>query len=339
MKKQLFIGLALLISIMGRGQTSFVSDFENLGLSAGQVYNGSSGGGGFQGSHAFFPTVWDTAWGGFWAGGWAASAVYDSSTAGFTNLYGCIAHKGYGNSNTFAVASAYNGLNIRMTDSLIGKTVSGFYVCNATYSYKSMKYGDGFARAFGDTTGTGCGCAQGSYPDWFKLTIRKYFAGALQNDSVEVYLADYRFANSAQDYILKNWTWINLSSLGSADSLLFSLRSSDNGTFGMNTPAYFCLDNFTMLNAVGIDEQGSLASFGLVPNPATEEMEVIFSSTGEFLTVAISDAMGSAIAVQPMQPQPGANRVRFSIADLAPGVYYVTLKGGRELVTKKLIRQ
>ncbi len=31
---------------------------------------------------------------------------------------------------------------------------------------------------------------------------------------------------------------------GIVTSLKFTLESSDNGTWGMNTPAYFCIDNF-----------------------------------------------------------------------------------------------
>ena len=36
------------------------------------------------------------------------------------------------------------------------------------------------------------------------------------------------------------------SSLGSASSLVFSLTSSDVGTYGMNTPAYFAVDQLVL---------------------------------------------------------------------------------------------
>ena len=340
MKKQLFSGISLLISALTSAQTSFVSDFENLGLSSGQYYDGSSGGGGFQASHAYFPTVWDTSWGGYWAGGWAASAVYDSSTAGPTNKYGCSAYKGYGNSNTFAVASAYSPVNIRLTDSLIGKTVSGFYVCNSTYTYKSIKYGDSFSRAFGDTTGTGCGCPQGSYPDWFKLTIKKYYGGTLQNDSVELYLADYRFSNNAQDYILNTWTWVNLTSLGNTDSLAFSLSSSDVGSWGMNTPAFFCLDNLTLLNVTGIYDAALVNELSLFPNPAQHDLELRFNAGAEvFTSVSIVDAMGREIDSQSLRSFAGENRLRFDVSHLAAGVYYVNLRSGEVSVTRKFVKQ
>ena len=61
--------------------------------------------------------------------------------------------------------------------------------------------------------------------------------------SVDFYLADYRYADSSQDYIVNAWEYIDLSSLGSVDELSFSLSSSDNGSFGMNTPNYFAIDN------------------------------------------------------------------------------------------------
>jgi hypothetical protein len=69
---------------------------------------------------------------------------------------------------------------------------------------------------------------------------------------VEFYLADFRFADNSQDYILDSWGFVDLSALGTVDFLEFDLSSSDNGAFGMNTPGYFALDNF-----------------GAIPEPAT----------------------------------------------------------------------
>ena len=42
--------------------------------------------------------------------------------------------------------------------------------------------------------------------------------------------------------ILKDWTYCDLSSLGEVTKLTFALSSTDNGDYGMNTPAYFCID-------------------------------------------------------------------------------------------------
>ncbi len=340
MKRQLFTVALAISALLVNAQTIFTSDMENLGLTSGQYYNGSTGGNGFQSGHAFFPTVYDTSFGGFWSSGWAASAVYDSSTTGFMNQYGCMGYTGNNNSNTFAVGTTYGSLTIRLTDSLIGKKVNGFYVNNSTYAYKSMRNGDAFAKKFGDTTGTGCACAQGTYPDWFKLTVKRYYGGTLQNDSVAVYLADYRFSNSAQDYILKNWTFINLSSLGNVDSLTFFLTSSDNNSFGMNTPAFFCMDDLALNYSVGIADQDNAECLTLMPNPATDHVEIAFNSnTSSYVSMKVTDLNGREIAGQSMNSFAGMNRIRVALGEFAAGMYYVTLNVDGKIFTKKLIKQ
>lgn len=342
MKRSLCTIALIAIAFFSNAQTIFVSDIENLGLTSGQYYNGSGGGNGFMGSHAFFPTVWDTSFGGFWSAGWAASAVYDSSTAGFTNQYGCAANKGYNNSNIFAVgtSTSFSPLTIRLTDSLIGKTVSGFYVCNSTYAYKAMKNGDAFAKKFGDTTGTGCNCAQGTYPDWFKLTVKKYSGGSLQNDSVEFYLADYRFSNGIQDYILNNWTWINLAGLGNTDSLQFTLHSSDNGSFGMNTPAYFCLDDLTLDFGTGVENVFVAEGLNIYPNPAFEETELVFNTEEVvYVSMKVIDVAGREMAAQSMNSFAGTNKFKIDVSQFPAGVYYVVINAGSTTLTKKLIKQ
>lgn len=338
--KKILLFITLSATFTAGAQSVFVSDMENLGLGSGQIYNGSTGGNGFQSGHAFFPTAWDTSFGGYWSAGWAASAMHDSTTTGAANLYGCIAYNGYSNSSAFAVGTTFGNLTIRMTDSLVGKTVKGFYICNSTYAYKSMKYGDTFAKKFGDTTGTHCGCPQGSYPDWFKLTIKRYYGGYLQNDSAEVYLADYRYSNSIQDYILNTWTWIDLDSLGRTDSLAFFLHSSDNGTFGMNTPAYFCIDNLTLSTYVGIESYLSENELEIYPNPAHDFAEIAYKiSSPVFTEMRLLDIGGREILSQKIRSFTGTNKFKIGLSDIPAGFYYITLKAGDMLITKKLIRE
>ena len=340
MKKSVVIITLIASAFFAKGQTTFISDIENLGLTSGQVYNGSTGGNGFQSGHAYFPTLWDTSFGGFWSMGWAASAIHDSSTAGFTNPYGCAAYYGYSNSNAFAVGTTAGSLTIRMTDSLIGKTVSGFYVCNSTWAYKSILNGDGFAKKFGDTTGTNCSCAQGTFPDWFKLTVKRYYGGVLKNDSVEVYLADFRFSNSVQDYILKNWTWINLTSLGTTDSLAFFLHSSDNGSFGMNTPAFFCTDDLKLSTVTGIENYFLEESLSVFPNPAVNGAEIIFNTAEPvYVNMKITDVTGREVAGQNINSFAGQNKFRVDVSQYPSGVYYVILNANGNVITKKLIKQ
>ncbi|MBQ0034889.1 MAG: DUF4465 domain-containing protein, partial [Bacteroidales bacterium] len=41
----------------------------------------------------------------------------------------------------------------------------------------------------------------------------------------------------------ENWQWMDLSTLGEVDELVFDVDGSDKDDWGLNTPAYFCFDN------------------------------------------------------------------------------------------------
>jgi uncharacterized protein DUF4465/type IX secretion system substrate protein len=339
--KKLVLSIAMLSSALtasAQTPTTQISTFEdvtNLPNFHNKVYNDSTGGGGFTSRNAFFPTQWDTSYGGYWSTGWAASTYYDTTTAGYPNLYGCAAYKGYANSNTFAVGTTAGNLTIRLTDSLIGKTVSGVYVCNSTYAYKSMKNGD----TFGDTA------FSAKNKDWFKLTIRNYHGGVLAADSAEVYLADFRYADTTNNYILKTWMWVDLTSLGNTDSLVFFLHSTENNTYGMMTPAFFCIDNLTLsthldTTGLGIKNYLSENDLNVYPNPTVSETEVVYNTTTPVpVNMKLVDLLGNEIVSQRAQSFAGINKFKMDISYLPAGVYYITLNAGSNILTKKLIKQ
>ncbi len=139
---------------------------------------------------------------------------------------------GYNNSVNYGVAyaAAFNGpCNITVLNHEDGIVVPGFYITNSSYAYSSMTNGDGFAKKF-------------DKGDWFKLTITGYDAAGEVTGTKDFYLADLRDPSKA--YIINDWRYVDLSGLGKVKKLGFELTSSDNGDYGMNTPAYFCFDNF-----------------------------------------------------------------------------------------------
>ncbi|MCC7183338.1 MAG: DUF4465 domain-containing protein [Rhodocyclaceae bacterium] len=164
--------------------------------------------------------------------GWVYSNHTDTSSAGFDNQYSAFAGSGHGGSANYAVAFV-GPSDITLT---APTTVGGAYFTNTTYAALSMRDGDGFAKKFGG--------ASGNDPDYFKLTISG-FDGAQDKGQVDFFLADFRFDDHGQDYIVKDWTFVDLSALGQVSRLSFQLTSSDSGPWGMNTPAYFAMDNLT----------------------------------------------------------------------------------------------
>lgn len=221
----------LFLTIFTFNQTIFsqqVSTFEEIPAGPTGYIDGSDGSGGFVSGEVFFPNLYDDAFG-YWAGGWALSAMTDSTTSGFGNLFSAKTAGGVNGSPQYAIGQQ------QAVAHTTGAAVAGLFVSNTTYAYNSMRDGDTFAKKFGGPTGED--------PDFFKLTVRAYLGGELQPDSAEFFLADYRFADPAQDYLIDSWVWFDLSGLGAADSLLFTLSSSDVGPFGINTPLFFAIDN------------------------------------------------------------------------------------------------
>ncbi|MBN8702285.1 MAG: DUF4465 domain-containing protein [Bacteroidetes bacterium] len=260
MKKKLLVIVALGLFNVLQLNAQTISTFENLSLATDTFWDGSNQSGGFASGNAYFPNFWDTAWGGYWSTGWALSTKYDTTTAPsdfYTQLYSCKEDSAY-ISKTFAIGTI--DAKVKLTGNAIGKVVDGFYITNSTYAFNSMKLGDFLGKKFGGVSGND--------PDWFKLVVYKYYQGSLStNDSVEFYLADFRFSTNSQDYIVDSWTWVDLKSLGNCDSLSFVLSSSDNNIVGMNTPGYFCIDNFTTTDSPLSYSKVEQPVFALYPNP------------------------------------------------------------------------
>lgn len=176
--------------------------------------------------------------------GWTYSNQTDVTTASFTNQYSAFAGSGAGGSANYAVA--YLGTPVISFASPVA--AQGVYITNTTYTALSMRDGDAFAKKFGGVTGNDA--------DFLTLTITGFDSSAQSTGSVNVNLADYRFSDNSQDYLLSQWAFVDLTSLGVVSSLGFTMTSSDVGDFGMNTPAYFALDN---LSVAAVPEANTLA--------------------------------------------------------------------------------
>jgi len=308
-----------------------VSTFENLTLSPNSFWNGSDTppGTSFTSGNAIFPNVFDTAYGGLWTGGWAYSNMQDSTTAGFMNLYSARPAIGYGNSSNYAVGQ--QGSVIRLNPAAAGKAVNGFFVTNATYAALSMRDGDLYAKKFGGDSGND--------PDWFKLTVRKWLAGEMTDDSVEFYLADFRFEDNALDYIVTTWQWVDLALLGNVDSLIFMLTSSDMGPWGMNTPSFFCIDNLTTADSYSSvqDGTGVNSSITVYPNPVDNMVTIDLSDLPEKdYEIKITDLTGKVVCSGESGFQ---EKFSFDISNLCPGAYFIRIMGVRSVYFKSIIKR
>lgn len=241
-----FLSLFVLTAAMANAG---VTDFEDLSLSTDSYWNGSDGSGGFTSGGASFNNLYDDTYGPYWEG-FAYSNMTDTQTRGFGNQYSAITGVGVNSSSNFAVsytAGFYGTIPTVTFPEPI--TVSGAYVTNTTYAFWTIIEGGAFSKKFGGDSGDD--------PDWFKLTITGRDAASNPMGTIDFCLADYRFDDNTKDFIVGQWTWVDLGGLGDVKSLEFTLSSSDMGDFGMNTPAYFAMDHLNGFPfAAGTDLDG-----------------------------------------------------------------------------------
>lgn len=224
--------MTVILMIMSSAAAS-ITDFEDLTLSPESYWNGSDESGGFSSGSAYYENYYDPGFGS-WAG-FGYSNITDTALQGWAAQYNAIAGSGEGGSANYAIGylDTYNGVTptIQLDQTQVVDSIS---VTNNNFAYYSMLNGDAFAKKFGG--------AGGDDPDWFILTITGKDQVGTETGTYDFYLADFRFANNALDYIIDGWTEVDLTSLGSVKSLEFSFSSSDVGEFGMNTPSYVALD-------------------------------------------------------------------------------------------------
>lgn len=213
-----------------------VATFEDLSLETESYWNGADEQGNFVSGTAMFVNNYNPDW--FAWDGWAYSNTNDVTTPGYMNQYSAISPVRLDSTigKNYGLSYVIGESEIRLAGNA-DRLVKGFFVTNSTYAALSMKLGDDFSKKFG---GTG-----GNDPDFFKLTVTGHPSDG-DPSSIDFYLADYTFEDNGKDYILETWQWVDLSSLGKVTRLTFSLSSSDNGIYGMNTPAFFCMDNLCL---------------------------------------------------------------------------------------------
>lgn len=268
MLKKMFLCVSLSLGLIYSSKSQVIN-FEDLSLPPDSFWNGSDFSGGFNsGIYAHFPNNFVDYGGGFTAwDGFSYSNKLNDSLQDFNNMYSCYAGQQLSSSSIFGLS--FNSIDWN-TNAVIPTEISftvpavpqSIWITNSTYAALTIKYGNSFSKIFG---GTSC-----NDPDWFLLDIIGY-NDTIVTDTVHFYLADYRFSDNLQDYIIKEWTEVGLSTLGQITKLDFVLSSSDTGSYGMNTPAFFCFDN---LNGNFITKITNISTnlLSIYPNPTTDKV-------------------------------------------------------------------
>ncbi|NSL86167.1 DUF4465 domain-containing protein [Chitinophaga sp. Mgbs1] len=154
---------------------------------------------------------------------------------------------GYGGSNNFAVmfgyVDAYNSsyaTRPRLDFTSGSGVVEGMYVCLSSYTYGVIMNGNTFG-----STGVATPLKDVANGSGYLRLLAYGFNGSTPTNGgnpITIYLA--RYSNHLPVVApLTSWTYFNLSALGTVTRVEFNIQGNDSGTYGLNTPAYVCMDN------------------------------------------------------------------------------------------------
>ena len=293
--------------------------FENVNMGTNGYYNGSDQKGDFMSGNFRFLNSFNADWKS-WSG-FAASEKTDTTTIGYENQYSAITGKGVNGTSAYAVGYPVPVSTIAFKDTVI----SGLYVTNSTYAYWAMKNGDAYSKKFGGESGND--------EDWLILTIEGFNSDNKATGKVEFFLADFAYSINTNDYILDTWKWVNLKSMGRISRLEFSLRSTDNGTWGMNTPGYFCIDNLNQ-EVVTSSPDIHQVQVSAYPNPFDDHITI--SGLKSNSRVTISDIAGRIVG---KYINGSNNQLIYGLGHLKSGVYFLKVTEGVNHFTTKLLKK
>lgn len=316
--------LVAAFAVAGNINAQVLIDFESFTFPAPEMADtGQSVNGEFVFNGVSFENYYNA--GGGYFNGFTISNFTDVTTPGYLNQFSSFTGDG---ANASEIYSVYYQPGSIKTNSANVK-INSFKITNTTYTALSMLNGDGYGKQFGSIYDAD-GMVDGTNgEDFLRLwIIGESFDGSIV-DSIEFFLGDYRFADNAQDYIVTEWTDIDLSAFNfDVAELNFAFESSDNNAFGIRTPTYFALDNVQIETVSGMNET-TAAHFSLYPNPVKDELHVQ-GGTG---SIRITNAMGQTVL-----EQSHADESAINVSNLQSGVYFVTLTDENGQRTQQLIK-
>ncbi|MBB77858.1 MAG: hypothetical protein CL844_02515 [Crocinitomicaceae bacterium] len=328
MKKNYLSLIFLMLSLALQSQQ--LIDFESFNLNVESYDNGSSGNGDFifgsQSNEISLSNSYDTTWQS-WSG-YSISNMTDTTTPGYSNQYSSFAGEGFGGSSNYAVG--YKTGSISCSNQF--ESIVSLKITNATYTAISMRDGDQFAKQFGSPLDAS-GMVDGTNgEDFYRIWLYCEDFSGTYLDSIEVLLADYRFNDNSQDYIVKDWITVDINQQISfpVSKITFTQESSDNGEWGMNTPAYYVIDNIMSdFNLSTTGNENTLNQVSFYPNPFNDILNV----KGEEGLLILTNLNGNVILKQ--------NHDFLSTIDMSfldKGVYIISIINDKGNFSRKIIK-
>lgn len=302
----MFKKLSILFAFCGsfsQIQAQTVADFETALPSADTSFLETFGtDGNYPFSSGNFQFEGAIAYSGTYLTGFNYSNRTDTVTGDWTNMWSAKTGTGYQSSNyliaylesNFANSNETMVYGVGIKDSSANQYLYGTYITNTMYAYTWIK-------------------ENYSAGEKFELIIKGYNNGTFTNDSMIVTMAS---VTTQDTFLIKDWTWLDLSPLKAIDSFTVQMKSNNP-----MTPYYFAMDNLTSSDGVcpTIDQ---LAIENITNNEATITWE-------QLNTAYITNAN---IAIDSLDTNEPAANTQITNWTGASSYTFTNLEAGKEYV-------
>lgn len=320
MKNKLLFLVALLFTISVNSQD--VVDFEELTLSPESHWNGSDLSGSFTSKYLTFYNSYDTACSSWM--GWAYTNETDNTTYDWNNCFSSAYGSGENNSENYAVSFIGSDWmnNYEQIPSIISINKSEISSQIASMSMSVCLNANAYLYITNDDF-------YQNNNHYLMMKISAVNSETGNSSSQNIYLADFR-AETTEPFAVNNWKTIDMTWAIDYDSLVFTFESSDSGDYGINTPAYFCLDNFTYNTSVFFAEDNFQDL-----NVYTYDNNLIINNSHIINKIEIYDILGKK------QNEKVLNNysAEYNISNFPEGFYFVRVYSAGQSVSKKIIKR
>lgn len=117
------------------------------------------------------------------------------------------------------------------------KTLKGLWYCNSSYAYGVMVNGNTFGNV-------GIAGSMAGTKGYFEVILECYDSNGNLIERKTQKLADYR-DGYATVVPVTTWTYWDIN-ISNVKTVKFNFQGSDTGDWGLNTPAYICIDDITI---------------------------------------------------------------------------------------------
>ena len=163
-------------------------------------------------------------------------------------------------------------------------------------------------------------------------TATGYLLDVAFDDEFANFLDGYQNLNTGQD------TTIYVTGLDPGTEYYYRIRAYNSVDTGAYSQANTQTTLFTGTNE--LIHQKNIIDFDISPNPVSEEVILSFNSVVcELIEVYICDISGTCIkSYQYQNAQPDQKKLILDLKNIPAGMYFLQMKAGNEMVTKKIIK-